>query len=230
MNLIKENFDEEKLRMLCSYVLETPIEIKLNPNDVKKFNTYVQNNDLKEINNYFLYVNNILKILKYVVVYNRVSNLWDFVFKRSYEAFDNNISREEFLSKLTDYEKIAVQFQDFERQILDGGLIQWHKNGYSNDFDNMYKFLENCDFKKKQVFMDILITIHQVIENIESLDSNDNFYNSDYKTRLSALNDCGYNYLKIRKSWRNYFEKYLIDNMPIEYSALPEDKSLDIKI
>ena len=168
--------------------------------------------------------------LVYIVVYNRVSNLWDFVFKRSYEAFDNNISREEFLAKLTDCEKIAVQFQDFERQILDGGLIQWHKNGYSSDFDNMYKFLENCDFKKKQVFMDVLITIHQVIENIESLDSNDNFYNSDYKARLNALNDCGYNYFQIRKSWRNYFEKYLIDNMPIEYSDLPEDKSLNIKI
>ena len=127
------------------------------------------------------------------------------------------MSQEDFYRQLTDYERLAVMFGNFNYQVGNGGLYQWHDNGYSEDLGSLYDFLDNCDYEKKDKFMQVLDDFSYVKTAIEELDRDNDWYNDDCQTRLDTLKYYDKDYYSIQDDWKNYFENYLITNIPDEY-------------
>ena len=150
---------------------------------------------------------------------------------KSYEKNENsNMSREEFLSNLSSYERIAFQFGNLNYQVENGGFTQWYMNEYNVDSNDLYSFLEDSNFIYKDAFIDILEHISFINESIEKLDVQDYFYEEDYQTRLGNLYLCDNDYNKIKDDWISYFQDYLIENIPNEYVQIINNLEEDIKI
>ena len=55
-------------------------------------------------------------------VLGNIDNLLDFIVRNASRMDNASITRNEFLSKLLDYEKLAVQLYDFDKEIINGGF------------------------------------------------------------------------------------------------------------
>ena len=139
-------------------------------------------------------------------------------------------SRKDFLNQLTDYEKCAVVFGTFDSYVGSGGLSKWYSENYSDELDYLVEFLKNSDFKKRDEFLSILDNFLNIKTSIENLDSSNDWYQADYKTRIRSLYDYDSLYDHIEKEWKEYFENYLIRNMSDEYKQKIIDYGKDIKI
>lgn len=71
---------------------------------------------------------------------------------------------------------------------------------------------------KKADFLLILNNFSYVKTAIEELDRyNNDWYDEDVESRLNTLKEYDNDYNLIKDNWINYFENYLIDNIPDEY-------------
>jgi len=212
------NMDIEKLEVLCNYLYESKFDFEFSKDEIDIVNSLIKSNDYEVL---IAYMDDRKKIVDEVnkdILLENIDSLWQFVMDNAYGIWGNNsMSREEFLSRLTDYEKITVQFGNFNYQIENGGLEQWDLNGYSDDSYDLIDFLENCDFSKKNQFLNIIETFHYVKEQIEKLNKNDDFYESDCNTRYQYLDGIEKEYYSIKEDWNKYFENYLFENLPNEY-------------
>ncbi|MBE6152765.1 MAG: hypothetical protein E7166_00865 [Firmicutes bacterium] len=148
---------------------------------------------------------------------DNIEDLWQFVLEHSYQKWENSFGYSDFLKELSEYEKTAVQFGKFNYQIENNGLYGWHINGYSCDYDDLLNFIEKSDFVKKEQFENILGTFNYVIEEIEKLNPNNDFYESDCNTRYQYLDGIQHEYLSLQNEWFEYFQEYLLSNIPDEY-------------
>ena len=152
------------------------------------------------------------------VFLGKIDNLWEFIMHSAYEIWQgNNMNRDEFLSKLSNYEELAVKFGNFNYQVENGGLMQWDMNGYSDDLEYLQEFLNKCDYHKKDRFLGILDTFSNVKSAIEKLNKYDDWYDEDVNTRWESLEIFDSDYYSFKKDWTEYFEEYLFENMPNEY-------------
>ena len=135
----------------------------------------------------------------------------------AYVKWANNLSRDEFINLLSDYEKIAVQFGNFNYQVQNGGFSQWVFNNYDSDIDALEDFINNCDFDKKDIFIQMFENYRNIKENIEKLDSYNDFYEEDLETREKHYSDYDSQYYEINDKWAEYFQNYLLDNLTEEY-------------
>ena len=135
----------------------------------------------------------------------------------AYDNWGKNTSREEFLSDLTPYEKLAVIFGNFNYQVQNGGFFQWVFNNYDSDIDDLEEFIENCDFDKKDVFERMFENYRCIKASLDDLNGYDDFYYEDVETREKHYADNDENYYRINKEWEKYFSDYLLKNMPEEY-------------
>lgn len=161
----------------------------------------------------------------------KIDNLWEFVMHSAYDIWqNNNMSRDEFLSKLTAYEELAVKFGNFNYQVENGGLMQWDLNGYSGDLDYLQDFLSKSDYSKKDRFLEILETFSNVKNAIEKLDKYDDWYDEDVNTRWESLDMFDKDYYSFKDEWAEYFEEYLFKNMPNEYAEKIKEYNQKIDI
>lgn len=151
------------------------------------------------------------------IIHSKTDSFWQFIMDNSYKLWDSEMSRADFLNTLSDYEKLAVQFGNFNYQVENGGLIQWLENRYSDDFEDLYEFLRESDYIDKQEFLNILDYFLYVKAEIDNLDTYDDWYDKDYYSRIKTLEDFDSKYYEIQDSWKEYFEDYLIQNIPNEY-------------
>lgn len=135
----------------------------------------------------------------------------------AYDNWGKNTSREEFLSDLAPYEKLAVIFGNFNYQVQNGGFFQWVFNNYDSDIDDLEEFIENCDFDKKDVFERMFENYRCIKASLDNLNGYDDFYYEDVETREKHYADNDENYYRINKEWEKYFSDYLLKNMPEEY-------------
>ena len=135
----------------------------------------------------------------------------------AYDNWGKNTSREEFLSDLTPYEKLAVIFGNFNYQVQNGGFSQWVFNNYDSDIDDLEEFIENCDFDKKDVYERMFENYRCIKASLDNLNGYDDFYYEDVETREKHYADNDENYYRINKEWEKYFSDYLLKNMPEEY-------------
>ncbi len=215
-----ESLDITKLTKLFSYMHNTKTEVEFSDDEVEAFNSYIKNNDVTSIVQLFeskeVMCNEVFKD----IIYSKIDSLWQFVMNKSYEKWEDGLSRDEFLNKLTDYEKLAVMFGNFNYQVENGGLIQWDDNDYSKDLNSLYAFLDDCDYNQKAKFMQVLDDFSYVKTAIEELDRCNDWYDEDCQTRLKSLNYYDKDYYAIQDDWKNYFENYLLNNMPDEYKQM----------
>ena len=153
------------------------------------------------------------------IIHSKVDSFLQFVMDESYKKWEDGLDREDFLNKLTDYEKIAVMFGNFNYQVENGGLCQWYNNNYSEDLGSLYNFLEDCDYSQKYRFIQILDDFSYVRIAIKELERDNDWYDKDCQTRLQSLKYYDKEYYAIQEDWKNYFENYLIDNIPYEYKV-----------
>ncbi len=228
---MEESLDVVKLTKLFSYGYDSKIDVEFTDDEVNDFNTYIKNNDISSIAHFFEVKSSMCYEVFKDVVHSKVDSFWQYIMDSAYDKWNHdNMNREDFLEQLTDYEKIAVIFGNFNYQVENGGLSQWYFNNYSDDLNSLREFLKNSDFKKRNEFLSILDNFSNIKDDIEKLDRLDDWYREDYKTRISAL--CNYDllYSRIEKEWKEYFENYLISNMPDEYKQRIIDYEKDIKI
>ncbi len=211
----------DDLYKLYDYLIpNNKLGVEFSDEEVKKINNYIIKIDtdslIKELNNKY----RISKVVDRDYIHDKVDNVWQFVMDRAYEKFDDGISREEFINRLSEYEKVAVIFGNFNYQVENGGLLQWADNGYKNDLNYLEKFVDNSDFVYKMDFQNIFGGIRYIDESIKMLNDYDEWYEQDKQTRIDSLKDYDKLYNKISENWKNYLEDYLIDNMPDEYMDL----------
>lgn len=213
-----EDLDVSKLTKLYSKIHNPKVDVEFSNDEVQEFNNYVHNKDISSIVKLFESKENIgWEVLK-DIVNEKTEGLWQFVMDHAYDKWKSSeMSREDFLNQLTDYERLAVMFGNFNYQVENGGLYQWHDNDYSEDLGSLYDFLDNCDYDKKDKFMQVLDDFSYVKTAIEELDPNNDWYNDDCQTRLETLKYYDKDYYSIQDDWKDYFENYLITNIPDEY-------------
>ncbi len=107
---------------------------------------------------------------------------------------------------LSKIKELAVMFGNFNYQVENGGLLQWDDNDYSKDLGSLYAFLDDCDYNQKAKFMQVLDDFSYVKTAIKELDRFNDWYDKDY--------------VAIQDDWKNYFENYLLNNMPNEYKQM----------
>ncbi len=225
-----ESLDIIKLTKLFTYMYKPKIDVEFSDDEIKDFNEYIRNNDIDSIIHLFESKENMgIDVLK-DIIHSKVDSLWQFVMDKSYEKWEAGVNRNCFLEKLTNYEKLAVIFGNFNYQVENGGLFQWNDNDYSKDLDALYDFLDDCDYEQKDKFKQILDDFSYVKTAIEELEPNNDWYNEDCETRLQSLKYYDNDYYAIKDNWKNYFEKYLIDNIPDEYIDAILNYKKDINI
>lgn len=228
---MEESLDVVKLTKLFSYGYDSKIDVEFTADDVNDFNEYVRNNDISSIVHFFEVKSSMCYEVFKDIVHSKVDSFWQYIMDSAYDKWDHdNMKREDFLEQLTDYEKTAVIFGNFNYQVENGGLSQWYFNNYSDDLNSLIEFLKNSDFKKRNEFLSILDNFSDIKDAIEKLDILDDWYQADYKTRISVLYNYNSLYDRIEKEWKEYFEDYLIRNMPDEYKQKIIDYGKDIKI
>lgn len=230
MNIINEPFDERKIKRLWSKANEIIDKIVFTENEIIEFNEYVKDNDIASIMDF---LEDKEKQASLEIIYSKVENLWDFILDKIHNIrLDNiNLNRKEFLEKLSEYEKLAVKFGDFNYQVENGGLIQWDENNYSNDLEDLIEFLNKSSYQYKEKFLEVLSDFKYIKNAINNLNTADDFYEVDKESRLNFLYEYDEKYLNIRESWRKYFENYLVKNIPNEYlNELKEIKTWKFQI
>jgi len=161
-----------------------------------------------------------------------VGDLWQFIIDCSFKKWvDDEWTRDEFLKSLSDYERLAVQFGTLNCNMQDGGFAKWVYYGFDDDdIDDLEKFIENCDYPRKDIFVQMFENYRWIKESIEKLDEFDDFYQDDLETREKYYSLYDKKYFMINLDWENYFSKYLIDNIQNEYIEKIKEYNKDIKI
>lgn len=219
-----------KLSKFFSNVIECKIDVEFTSDEVDSFNAWIKDNNYLSVIDFFASKRNMSIDVLCDIIYSKVDSLWQFIMDESYKKWEDELDRDEFLNKLTDYEKIAMMFGNFNYQVENNGLIHWDDNDYSKDLGFLYDFLDNCDYAQKDKFMQVLDDFSYVKTAIEELDCNNDWYNEDCETRLQTLNYYDEDYYKIKDSWKEYFEMHLIKNIPDEYLKKVINLNEDIKI
>lgn len=212
-----EELNEVKLTKLFSNVYDSKVYPEFSTEEINSFNHFVKEKDVKSIVTLFETKANISNDVFKDFIYSKMDSFWEFVVDNSCESLDSEINRSIFLDSLDNYEKLANQFFDFDCQVKNGGLRQWDKNNYSNDIGDLQEFLKNSDYKFKKDFLSLLDGFLDVKDSIDKLDPNDEWYIEDKNIRIDTLKNFDERYFNIRKSWKEYFENYLIDNIPLKY-------------
>lgn len=214
---MEESLDIVKLTKLFNHMYNSKVDVEFSEDEVNNFNEYIRNNNIDSIVQLFESKENMsIDVLK-DIIYSKTDSLWQFIMDKSYEKWDDGIGRASFLEKLTNYEKIAIMFGNFNYQVENGGLFQWDDNSYSEDLGSLYEFLDNCDYGRKAKFMQVLDDFSYVKDAIDDLDRCNDWYEEDCQTRLKTLSYYDKDYYAIQDDWKNYFENYLFDNIPNEY-------------
>ena len=186
--------------------------------DIMLVNEFIADNDSLSMIDYLKDKKKIINDVVKKDVLKDIDSLWSFIMDQSYDIWKNNsMSRDEFLSKLSDYEKLAVKFGNFNYQVENGGLMQWDCNGYSEDLEDLQEFLTKSDYSRKDRFLGILDAFSNVKDAINKLDKYDDWYDEDMNTRWNSLETFDKDYYSFKDNWIKYFEDYLFQNMPDEY-------------
>ena len=198
--------------------MDSDYELELTNEDIMLVNEFIADNDSLSMIDYLKDKKKIINDVVKKDVLKDIDSLWSFIMDQSYDIWKNNsMSRDEFLSKLSDYEKLAVKFGNFNYQVENGGLMQWDCNGYSEDLEDLQEFLTKSDYSKKDRFLGILDAFSNVKDAINKLDKYDDWYDEDMNTRWNSLETFDKDYYSFKDNWIEYFEDYLFKNMPDEY-------------
>lgn len=212
-----KKFDINSLEKFADDITAYPYGLNFTSDELITINKLIENGDSDEISKF---LENKIAITDKAVkdnVLGNIDNLLDFIVRNASKMDNASMTRNEFLSKLPDYEKLAVQLYDFDKEIINGGFYKWYKNDYYKDFDNLYKFVKSCTFEFKDSLINMFNTFSNAISSFEKLDLNDEWYLEDFKSRLKSLENADMDYRKIRDKFMNYLETYLYDNMSNEY-------------
>ena len=198
--------------------MDSDYELEFTNEDIMLVNEFIADNDSLSMIDYLKDKKKIINDVVKKDVLKDIDGLWSFIMDQSYDIWKNNsMSRDEFLSKLSDYEKLAVKFGNFNYQVENGGLMQWDCNGYSEDLEDLQEFLTKSDYSKKDRFLGILDAFSNVKDAINKLDKYDDWYDEDMNTRWNSLETFDKDYYSFKDNWIEYFEDYLFKNMPDEY-------------
>ena len=198
--------------------MNSDYELEFTNEDIMLVNEFIADNDSLSMIDYLKDKKKIINDVVKNNVLKDIDSLWSFIMDQSYDIWKNNsMSRDEFLSKLSDYEKLAVKFGNFNYQVENGGLMQWDCNGYSEDLEDLQEFLTKSDYSKKDRFLGILDAFSDVKDAINKLDKYDDWYDEDMNTRWNSLETFDKDYYSFKDNWIEYFEDYLFQNMPDEY-------------
>lgn len=212
-----KKFDINSLEKFADDITAYPYGLNFTSDELITINKLIENGDSDEI---YKFLENKIAITDKAVkdnVLGNIDNLLDFIVRNASKMDNASMTRNEFLSKLPDYEKLAVQLYDFDKEIINGGFYKWYKNDYYKDFDNLYKFVKSCTFEFKDSLINMFNTFSNAISSFEKLDLNDEWYLEDFKSRLKSLENADMDYRKIRDKFMDYLETYLYDNMSNEY-------------
>ena len=163
-------------------------------------------------------------------ILEKVDNLFNFITKECYINWADDISRDQFVHGLTDYEKVAVLFNTLDQQVLNGGFQQWYDNKYYYELDDLYDMAEEYHFDLNTNITELLEEVRGTIDSIENLDSYDTFYYDDLETRYNFLSTLDDKYVNLRESLLNDVEDYLIKNIPDDYLKKVEEKDIKVGI
>lgn len=212
-----KKFDINSLEKFADDITAYPYGLNFTSDELITINKLIESGDSDEI---YKFLENKIAITDKAVkdnVLGNIDNLLDFIVRNASRMDNASMTRNEFLSKLPDYEKLAVQLYDFDKEIINGGFYKWYKNDYYKDFDNLYKFFKSCTFEFKDSLINMFNTFSNAISSFEKLDFNDEWYLEDFKSRLKSLENADMDYRKIRDKFMDYLETYLYDNMSNEY-------------
>lgn len=212
-----EELDENKLIKLFSNIYDCKVSPEFSDEEIKNFNNYVKNMDINSIVSMFREKKDLSNEVFKDIIYSKADSLWQLIVDNSYSLYTPDMLREDFLNNLSDYEKLAVQFGDFDYQVENGGIVQWYEDDYGDDVWNLMKFLNHSDYSHKDSFMEILEQLAHVKGAIDELNIYNEWFSKDYDTRIKALDGYDKVYSNIKDSWKKYFEDYLIQNIPNEY-------------
>lgn len=205
------------MEKLCDDLFRIDIKIEFLEDEIKLANEFIVDNDYHSFINLIENKKIIANEVNKDIILGNVENLWKFITDQVYNLWDSNLEYSEFLEKLSPYEKIALQFSNFDWQIENNGIYGWYINKYNVDFNNLINFLEKSNFSRKEQFLNIMENFKYVQEQIKNLDQSNDFYERDCNTRYEYLKGCEKDYNSLRDSWINYFQNYLFDNLPKEY-------------
>ena len=198
--------------------MDSDYDLEFTNEDIMLVNEFIADNDSLSMIDYLKDKKKIINDVVKKDVLKDIDSLWSFIMDQSYDIWKNNsMSRDEFLSKLSDYEKLAVKFGNFNYQVENGGLMQWDCNGYSEDLEDLQEFLTKSDYSKKDRFLGILDAFSNVKDAINKLDKYDDWYDEDMNTRWNSLETFDKDYYSFKDNWIEYFEDYLFQNMPDDY-------------
>lgn len=198
--------------------MDSDYDLEFTDEDIMLVNEFIADNDSLSMIDYLKDKKKIINDVVKNNVLKDIESLWSFIMDQSYDIWKNNsMSRDEFLSKLSDYEKLAVKFGNFNYQVENGGLMQWDCNGYSEDLEDLQEFLTKSDYSRKDRFLGILDAFSNVKDAINKLDKYDDWYDEDMNTRWNSLETFDKDYYSFKDNWIEYFEDYLFKNMPDEY-------------
>lgn len=212
-----KKFDINSLEKFADDITAYPYGLNFTSDELITINKLIESGDSDKI---YKFLENKKAITDKAVkdnVLGNIDNLLDFIVRNASKMDNASMTRNEFLSKLPDYEKLAVQLYDFDKEIINGGFYKWYKNDYYKDFDNLYKFVKSCTFEFKDSLINMFNTFSNAISSFEKLDLNDEWYLEDFKSRLKSLENADMDYRKIRDKFMDYLETYLYDNMSNEY-------------
>ena len=212
-----KKFDINSLEKFADDITAYPYGLNFTNDELLAINKLIENEDSVGI---YKFLENKKIITDKAVkdnILGSIDNLLTFIVKNAYKLDSINNTRDEFLNKLSDYEKLAVQLYDFDKEIINGGFYKWYKNDYYKDFDNLYKFVKSCTFEFKDSLINMCSTFSNVISSFEKLDLNDEWYLDDFKSRLKSLENADMDYRKIRDKFMDYLETYFYENMPNSY-------------
>ena len=222
-----KKFDINSLEKFADDITAYPYGLNFTSDELITINKLIESGDSDKI---YKFLENKKAITDKAVkdnVLGNIDNLLDFIVRNASKIDNASVTRNEFLNKLSDYEKLAVQLSDFDKQIISGGFYTWYKNNYYKDFDALYKFVKSCTFEFKDTLINMFDTFSDVKSSLEKLDSNNKWYLEDHKTRLKSLEYADIDYRKIRDKFMNYLETYLYENMPKEYLEKVKEYNFD---
>ena len=226
-NRIKYN----DLKVLCNDVFNIKSNIEFSNDEIKLANDIINDNDYKSFIDFINDKKPITMEVDKETFLGKIDNLWEFIMHNAYEVWqNNNMTREEFLSSLTPYEEMAVKFGNFNYQVENGGLMQWDLNGYSEDLEYLQEFLSNCDYLKRNKFLEILESFSTVKDAIGNLNKYDDWYDEDENTRWKSLDVFDKEYYSFKDDWNEFFQEYLFINMPNDYAEKIKEHNQKIDI
>ena len=203
------------LKVICKDIFDTKYNIEFTNDDIKLANDIINDNDYKSFIDFINDKKPFIMDVDKKSFLGKIDNLLEFIVENAYELYTDD--RIDFLSKISPYEKIAVQFSNLDSQILNNGLYGWDNNGYSDDLDDLEEFLKGSDFTHKNLFFNMFESFTTVKNAISKLDQYDDWYEEDLNTRWESLKYHDNMYNKIREEWMTYLQDNLLSNMPNDY-------------